>query len=91
MQVITVIVLVELDRIRLELVERFECMMQAATEVTVCYRTTGSADFVLVLAVDDLEAFKAFVKTKLNTDSNVRKFKSMIALDCVKIDPRSTL
>ncbi|WP_352956523.1 Lrp/AsnC ligand binding domain-containing protein [Mesorhizobium sp. M0924] len=83
--------LVELDRICLELVERFKRLMQAAAEVTECYLTTGSADFVLVLAVDDVEAFKAFVKTTLNTDSNVRKFRSMIALDCVKIEPRSTL
>ncbi|MER9883607.1 Lrp/AsnC ligand binding domain-containing protein [Mesorhizobium sp. M0118] len=58
--------------------------MQAATEVTECYLTTGSADFVVVLAVDDVEAFKTFVKTKLNTDSNVRKFKSMIALTVSK-------
>ncbi|WP_353000424.1 Lrp/AsnC ligand binding domain-containing protein [Mesorhizobium sp. M1295] len=82
--------LVELDRICLELVERFKRLMQAATEVTECYLTTGSADFVLVLAVDDVEAFKAFVNTKLNTDSNVRKFKSMIALDLVKVKRRAT-
>ncbi|MER8413023.1 Lrp/AsnC ligand binding domain-containing protein [Mesorhizobium sp. M1342] len=88
---IIVIVLVELDRICLELVERFKRLMRAATEVTECYLTTGSADFVLVLAVDDLEAFKAFVKTKLNTDSNVKKFNSMIALDRVKIEPQATL
>lgn len=69
---------------------KVQALMQAATEVTECYLTTGSADFVLVLAVEDVEAFKAFVKTKLNTDSNVRKFKSMIALDCVKIEPGST-
>ncbi|MER9756171.1 Lrp/AsnC ligand binding domain-containing protein [Mesorhizobium sp. M0166] len=65
--------------------------MQASTDVTQCYQTTGSADFVLILAVDDVEAFKSFVKTKLNTDSNVRSFKSMIALDRTKIEPRSTL
>lgn len=83
--------LVELDRICLELVERFKRSIRAATEVTECYLTTGSADFVLVLAVDDVEAFKAFVKTKLNTDSNVKKFMSMIALDRVKIEPPATL
>ncbi|MER9443072.1 Lrp/AsnC ligand binding domain-containing protein [Mesorhizobium sp. M0340] len=65
--------------------------MHAATEVTECYLTTGSADFVLVLTVDDVEAFQEFVKTKLNTVSNVRKFKSMIALHRVKVEPRATL
>ncbi|WP_245455200.1 MULTISPECIES: Lrp/AsnC ligand binding domain-containing protein [unclassified Mesorhizobium] len=49
---------------------------------------TGDADFVLIVAVEDVEAFDVFVKTKLYTNPNVRKFKSMIALDRVKFEPR---
>ncbi|WP_245436037.1 Lrp/AsnC ligand binding domain-containing protein [Mesorhizobium tamadayense] len=64
--------------------------MQATKEVTQCYLVTGSADFVLIVTVDDVEAFYAFVKTKLNPDPNVRKFKSMVALDRLKIEPRIT-
>ncbi|WP_280943638.1 Lrp/AsnC ligand binding domain-containing protein [Mesorhizobium sp. LSJC255A00] len=42
-----------------------------------------------MVAVEDVEAFDVFVKTKLYTNPNVRKFKSMIALDRVKFEPRT--
>ena len=85
---LTVIVNVELERERLDLVDEFKRAMRAASEVTHCYMVTGDADFVLIVSVEDVEAFDAFVKTKLYTNPNVRKFRSMIALDRVKFEPR---
>ncbi|MDX8529058.1 Lrp/AsnC family transcriptional regulator [Mesorhizobium sp. MSK_1335] len=86
---LTVVVTVELDRERLDLVDDFKRAMRAAREVTQCYMVTGDADFVLILAVEDVEAFDVFVKTKLYTNPNIRKFKSMITLDRVKFEPRA--
>lgn len=85
---LTVVVTVELDRERLDLVDDFKRAMRAATEVSQCYMVTGDADFVLIVTVDDVEAFDIFVKTKLYTNPNVRKFRSMITLDRVKFEPR---
>ncbi|RUW30273.1 Lrp/AsnC family transcriptional regulator [Mesorhizobium sp. M1A.F.Ca.IN.020.06.1.1] len=85
---LTVVVTVELDRERLDLVDEFKRAMRAAKEVTQCYMVTGAADFVLIVAVEDVEAFDVFVKTKLYTNANVRKFNSMISLDRVKFEPR---
>ncbi|MER8931236.1 Lrp/AsnC ligand binding domain-containing protein [Mesorhizobium sp. M0859] len=42
----------------------------------------------MIVTVKDVEAFDVFVKTKLYTNPNVRKFQSMIALDNVKFEPR---
>lgn len=88
---LAVVVTVELDRERLDLVDDFKRAMRAAKEVTQCYMVTGDADFVLIVAVEDVEAFDVFVKTKLYTNPNVRKFRSMIALDRVKFEPRITM
>ncbi|MDX0321606.1 AsnC family transcriptional regulator [Sinorhizobium meliloti] len=88
---LTVVVNVELDRERLDLVDEFKRSMRAAKEVTQCYMVTGEADFVLIVAVEDVEAFDMFVKTKLYTNANVRKFRSMITLDRVKFEPRVKL
>ncbi|MBT1516862.1 Lrp/AsnC family transcriptional regulator [Bradyrhizobium sp. SRL28] len=85
---LTVVVTVELDRERLDLVDDFKRAMRAATDVSQCYMVTGDADFVLIVTVDDVEAFDIFVKTKLYTNPNVRKFRSMITLDRVKFEPR---
>ncbi|MCK1540658.1 Lrp/AsnC family transcriptional regulator [Bradyrhizobium sp. 179] len=85
---LTVVVTVQLDRERLDLVDDFKRRMRAAEEVTQCYMVTGEADFVLVVAVEDVDAFDVFIKTKLYTNPNVRKFHSMITLDRVKFEPR---
>ncbi|PWJ84085.1 AsnC-like helix-turn-helix protein [Mesorhizobium loti] len=88
---ITVFVTVELDRERLDLVNHFKRSMRAAKEITQCYMVTGEVDFVLVVTVEDVEAFYVFVKKKLYSDPNVRKFRSMINLDLVKFESRTTV
>jgi Lrp/AsnC family transcriptional regulator, leucine-responsive regulatory protein len=88
---LTVVVTVELDRERLDIVDEFKRDMRAAKEVTQCYMVTGDADFVLLVAVEDVEAFDVFAKAKLYTNPNVRKFRSMISLDRVKFEPRVAL
>ncbi|WP_244672993.1 MULTISPECIES: Lrp/AsnC family transcriptional regulator [unclassified Mesorhizobium] len=88
---LTVVVTVELDRERLDLVDEFKRAMRSAKEVTQCYMVTGGADFVLIVMVQDVDAFDIFVKTKLYTNPNVRKLRSMITLDRVKFEPRVLL
>lgn len=85
---LTVVVTVELDRERHDLVDDFKRAVRAAKEITQCYMVTGDADFVLIVAVEDVEGFDVFVKTKLYTNTNIRKFQSMISLDRVKFEPR---
>ncbi|MER8868253.1 Lrp/AsnC ligand binding domain-containing protein [Mesorhizobium sp. M0751] len=55
--------------------------MRVAKGVTQGYLIIGDADFIQILAGEDVEALDVFVKTKLYTNPNVRRFKSMIALD----------
>lgn len=88
---LSVVVTVELDRERLDLVDEFKRTMRNTPQVTHCYMVTGAADFVLIVSVEDVEAFDEFVKTHLYTNRNVRKFQSMIALDRVKFEPRINL
>jgi Lrp/AsnC family leucine-responsive transcriptional regulator len=90
-QSLTVVITVELDRERLDLVNDFKRAMRATKEVTQCYMVTGDADFVLIVAVEDIETFNEFVTEKLYTNRNIRKFRSMITLDRVKFEPRVTL
>ncbi|ESX19234.1 ArsR family transcriptional regulator [Mesorhizobium sp. LSHC440B00] len=88
---LTVVVTLELDRDRLDFVEDFKRAMRACKEVTQCYMVTGDSDFVMIVAVEDVDAFDVFVKKKLFINPTVRKFKTMITLDCVKLDPRITV
>lgn len=87
-QNLIVIVNVELERERLDLVDEFKKAMKLAEEVTQCYMVTGDSDFVLIVSVKDIAAFDHFVKTKLYSNPNVRKFRSMINIDRVKFETK---
>jgi Lrp/AsnC family leucine-responsive transcriptional regulator len=87
-QNLTVVVLVQLERERLDLVDTFKRAMIKAPEVTQCYMVTGDIDFVMVVTVPDVEAYDAFVRKTLYTNENVRKFTSMMSLHRIKFEPR---
>lgn len=85
---LTVVVNIELESERLDLIDAFKRDMRSAPEVTQCYMVTGDADFVIVVVVEDVAAFETFTRERLYANPNIRKFRSMIMLDRVKFEPR---
>ena len=85
---LTVVVNIELESERLDLIDAFKRDMRSAPEVTQCYMVTGDADFVIVVVVEDVAAFETFTKERLYANPNIRKFQSMIMLDRVKFEAR---
>ncbi|MCG7507507.1 Lrp/AsnC family transcriptional regulator [Mesorhizobium retamae] len=85
---LTVVVNIELESERLDLIDAFKRDMRSAPEVTQCYMVTGDADFVIVVVVEDVAAFETFTKERLYANPNIRKFRSMIMLDRVKFEAR---
>lgn len=77
---INVIVEVEMDRDQWDIYEAFNRKMLAAPEVSQCYQVTGEVDFLLVVVVPDMQAYEAFARRELASDSNLRKFRSLISL-----------
>ncbi|MER8627984.1 Lrp/AsnC ligand binding domain-containing protein [Mesorhizobium sp. M1143] len=65
--------------------------MLAAQDVKQCYMVTGEVDFVLIVTVEDVDAFYVFVKENLYSNPNVRKFRSMVNLDLLKSEPNTTV
>ncbi len=84
----TVIVTVQLERERIDLVDTFKRAMHTLAQVTHCYMVRGEADFVLTVMAKDIADFYAFVKAALYSNPNIHKFRSMIALDTIKADDR---
>ena len=77
---INIIVEVEMIRDQLDIYDAFKRKMDAAREVTQCYQVTGEVDFLLVLMVQDMEAYETFTRTYLSTEPNLRKFRTLISL-----------
>jgi len=77
---INIIVEVEMIRDQLDMYDAFKRKMDAASEVTQCYQVTGEVDFLLVLMVEDMEAYENFTRHYLSTEPNLRKFRTLISL-----------
>jgi Lrp/AsnC family leucine-responsive transcriptional regulator len=65
--------------------EQFQRWLDRAPEIQSCWYVTGDVDFVLLVAVRNLDEYNAFID-RLMTEQQalVRKYKSLIALKTVK-------
>ena len=82
---LTVIVLVTIRRDSPDAGDRFKAAMQVAPEVTQCYYVTGSADYVLAVSVEDMEAYQRFTQRCLS-GSSIKRFDSLVSMDRVKFE-----
>jgi Lrp/AsnC family leucine-responsive transcriptional regulator len=80
----TLIVSIEMERDRADIYQKFKHSILQATEVMQCYQISGAYDFVLVVSVQDIQAYEAFVDRVLHTELNIRKFHTSVSLRTVK-------
>ncbi len=80
------VVEVTMERDQKLLYQRFEESAIAAPEVKQCYQVTGECDFVLILSVQDMNAYDRFCDTVLYADDNMRKFRTLISRKRSKFD-----
>ena len=80
----TLIVSIEMERDRADIYHKFKQSILQVDEVTQCYQITGSYDFMLIVCVEDMQAYETFVDRVLHTDLNIRKFHTAVTLRTVK-------
>ncbi|CAI8734893.1 Lrp/AsnC family transcriptional regulator [Pseudomonas sp. IT-P176] len=81
---ITIIVEVMAERTSLEALEAMKAHF-AVPEVQQCYYVTGEVDFVLVLTVASMQEYQALARRLFAQNTNVTWFKTIVALDRVKV------
>ncbi len=81
----TIIVEVILERESRAHLDAFKRRMRSAPCVQQCYYTTGEADFVLILTVEDIQEYEAFTQTYFFDESNISRFKTAVVMDRVKV------
>ncbi len=67
-----------------ELVETFVEKIVAIPEVMECHYSTGSADFIIKILVEDMDRYKEFVMEKLFDIPNIGKIDSYLSLEVRK-------
>ncbi|WP_247738896.1 Lrp/AsnC family transcriptional regulator [Shimia sp. R9_2] len=80
----TLIVEVEMERERTDLLDEFRRSMLQLDDVQQCYYVTGQADFILVVTALDMTAYEEFSRRVFNDNPNIRRFHSNVVIDRVK-------
>ncbi|WP_211235618.1 MULTISPECIES: Lrp/AsnC family transcriptional regulator [Psychromonas] len=80
----TLIVSIEMERDRAGIYEKFKYSMIQSNEIMQCYQISGSYDFVVIVCVQDIQAYETFVDRALHDDLNIRKFDTSVASRTVK-------
>lgn len=78
------IVAVELERERSDIIDRFKRTIRDAPEVMSAYYVTGDADFMLVISAPSMEAYEAFTRRFFYDNSYIKGFKTTVVMDRIK-------
>jgi Lrp/AsnC family leucine-responsive transcriptional regulator len=81
----TFVVMVEMERENLAVLDAFRRQVLADDCVQQCYYVTGNADFVLIVTCPDMAGFEAFTRRMFFENPNVRHFTTSVAMDRVKV------
>jgi DNA-binding Lrp family transcriptional regulator len=84
-QPLTIFVEVELISETAEQIDAAKREFSAVPEVQQCYYVTGEADFVLVVVVPTMGAYEALTRRLFFGNNNVKKFRTFVAMDRVKV------
>ena len=84
-QSITIFVEVEVVSETTGLIDAAKASFLAAPEVQQCYYVTGEADFILIIVVPTMSAYEALTRRLFFSNDNVKKFRTFVAMDRVKV------
>ncbi|WP_339854604.1 Lrp/AsnC family transcriptional regulator [uncultured Nisaea sp.] len=81
----TFIILVELERERIDQIDAFRRKARAEEQVQQCYYITGEADFALIALAKDMEDYRDLTQRLFFEDTNVKRFRTSVVMDRTKI------
>jgi DNA-binding Lrp family transcriptional regulator len=81
---LTVIVDIEVERERPELMATLKRWVAAEQAIQEAWYVTGDSDFVLVVTARDVEDYDALMQKLVSANANVRRFRTRVALGTLK-------
>ena len=79
------IVMVELERERIDQIDAFIRRANSEPQVQHCYYVTGDADFCLICVAKSMDDFEDLTQRLFFENSNVRKFRTSVAMGRKKV------
>ena len=81
----TFLILVEMERERLDQLDAFRRKARAEPQVQQCYYITGEADFALVVLGKDMADFEQLTHRLFFENANVKRFRTSVVMNRTKV------
>ncbi len=81
----TFLIMVELERERLDQLDAFRRKAKAEPQIQQCYYITGEADFALIALAKSMQDFEKLTHRLFFSDSNVKRFRTSVVMDRTKV------
>lgn len=81
---LTIVVEVELQVETAGRIDEIKQSFQAAPEIQQCYYVTGEVDFILIVIVRDMSDYEDLTQRLFFSNENVRRFRTLVAMDRTK-------
>ncbi len=81
---LTMLVSVELERERSDIIDRFKKSVRTCATVQSAYYVTGETDFVLIVTAKDMEDYESFTRDFLYNNADIKGFKTTVVMDRIK-------
>ncbi|BEU95393.1 Lrp/AsnC family transcriptional regulator [Acidovorax sp. DW039] len=81
---LTIVLEVHLENERPDRTAPLRARIAAEEAVQQCYSVTGEADYLLVVNVASMADYEALTQRLFDGDDNVRRFRTSVALGCLK-------
>jgi len=82
----TFLVMVEMERERIYMLDAFKRKLKNETQVQQCYYITGDADFALICMASSMEDYEKLTRRLFFDDENVRRFRTSVVMDRTKVN-----
>ena len=81
----TFVILVELERERVDKLDEFRRKILSEPQIQQCYYITGEADFALVALAKDMKGYQKLIQRIFFDDTNVKRFRTSVVMDRTKV------
>ena len=81
---ITIVVGVQIDSERADLLDAARDELASAPEVQQCYYVTGDVDFFLVVTASDMSEYEEISRRLFRQNKNIKRFSTYVVMNCVK-------
>ncbi|WP_106744755.1 Lrp/AsnC family transcriptional regulator [Yoonia maritima] len=81
---LTMLVSVELERERSDIIDRFKKSVRDCPKVQSAYYVTGETDFVLTVTAIDMADYEAFTRDFFYNNQDIKGFKTTVVMDRIK-------